>query len=268
MKGIRGRYGQMKVLEQELGSTVRLPEIRSFSKVNLNRSILRQEVISIKSLFGPQEIKVDPVSNSPSIIVNDNNQLSFANSEEVYEYLIDHAFTKQHYVIQTVPVTNLSVPHHHRFTLHRISSSANWKVVHHTMIDGNGFGRIRYAIPIWKAIKLVKRIVYILGKHYPSCNTIAVEVMQNKMGELFITDTVLHERNSKWSQYLSLCSDRALRSYMPKTELFTNRSLKKLLGSYKQVVLKPCIGQQGKGIVKITVLDDKTYEIHDKRKKQ
>ncbi|WHT49932.1 YheC/YheD family protein [Sporosarcina thermotolerans] len=54
---------------------------------------------------------------------------------------------------------------------------------------------------------------------------------------------------------------------MPRTELCTKETMKKLLNSFQQVVLKPCIGQQGKGIIKITVLDDNTFEIHEKRTK-
>ncbi|MDN4607593.1 YheC/YheD family protein [Sporosarcina highlanderae] len=265
MKGIRGRYGQMKVLETELDSTVKLLDTTIFNKDNFYNALGRQQDFIIRPLLGPQKIRVNPVNNSLYIIESTNNKQHFTNSEDVYEHLLKHEFTKKNYVIQTVPANNQSVLHYHRFTLHRISSSSNWKVVHHSITGGNELGKIRHALPFLKFNKVVRNAANLLGNYYLACNTIVIEILQNKMGETWITDTILHERNSKWSQFHSLYSCKALRSYIPHTELCTKESLGKFLQSLRQVVLKPCVGQQGKGIVKVTKLDDNTFEIHENK---
>ncbi|WHT47204.1 hypothetical protein QNH10_13265 [Sporosarcina thermotolerans] len=178
MKGIRGRFGQMKMLKAELDATVNLAEITRFSKDNFFKALTRNQVITIMPVMGPQEIKVDPVNQ---IVELADTHIQYSTKEEIYEYLAEHVLIKKHYVLQTIPVPKHSVLHVHRFTLHRISPSSNWKVVHHTMSGDYGFGKTLKSIPIWKAFKLVVHAANVLGNFYSSCNTTVIEVMQNKM---------------------------------------------------------------------------------------
>nr|WP_255723591.1 YheC/YheD family protein [Sporosarcina sp. ACRSL] len=85
--------------------------------------------------------------------------------------------------------------------------------------------------------------------------------------KFWLTDTVLHERNSKWSQYHSLHQKRSLRQFLPTTDLCTKETLFAFLNTYPEVIIKPCVGQQGRGIVKISMTSEVNFEIHEKQSK-
>lgn len=56
--------------------------------------------------------------------------------------------------------------------------------------------------------------------------------------------------------------------HLPKTKLLTSKALRKMMKKYGQVILKPEIGSRGSGVILVSRLENKRYEIHiDKKKK-
>ena len=74
-------------------------------------------------------------------------------------------------------------------------------------------------------------------------------------GEVLIHDSYLHFSVSKWNQYQSIGN------YMPLTDLLTFETLQHFISMNETVFLKPCNGQHGKGIIKITKKIGNNYEI-------
>jgi hypothetical protein len=67
----------------------------------------------------------------------------------------------------------------------------------------------------------------------------------------------------KWTKYKLLNKEQALLPYLPETQLFSKESLWALLDKYNQIVFKPSIGCQGRGVRLITSLEKEQYEIHE-----
>ena len=91
-----------------------------------------------------------------------------------------------------------------------------------------------------------------LGESFPTCNTIVIEIVYDMKGGIWIQDTVLHLSRSKWSQYLTLITKSSLESFVPDTDLFTKVTFNNFLNRYNEVIIKPCYGQEGLGIVQIS----------------
>ena len=53
-----------------------------------------------------------------------------------------------------------------------------------------------------------------------------------------------------------------LSPYVPYTDLFTKVTFIDFLNRYHKVIIKPCYGQEGFGIVQISSNHDHSYEIH------
>ena len=265
MKGIRGRYGQQAVLQEDIRLIESLPEMSLFSEENFYHSLETEQILMIKPLLGPEEFRIVFKNNLLTVEFNSCRQ-QFTSKEDAYHYLIEGVMTKKVYIIQSVPPHSASL-HYRRFTLHRKSSSASWNVVHSMAVGEFKISRFHRLDNIWRLVNFLKSTAAVLGKSFPDCHTIIIELAQNKSGQFWITDTVLHERNSKWSQYHALYGKRRLRRYIPKTDLCTRKSLSNFLQSFQHVILKPCIGQQGIGIVKVSVRVDFTFEVHEKNTK-
>ena len=91
-----------------------------------------------------------------------------------------------------------------------------------------------------------------LGESFPTCNTIVIEIVYDMKEGIWIHDTMLHLSSSKWSQHLVFITKSSLESYVPHTDLFTKVSFNNFLNRYNEVIIKPCYGQEGLGIVQIS----------------
>ncbi|MFE5318793.1 YheC/YheD family protein [Paenibacillus sp. NPDC056579] len=56
----------------------------------------------------------------------------------------------------------------------------------------------------------------------------------------------------KWLKHEALWSEPELRTYLPETELFSPQSFKEMVGRHSVLFLKPDLGMQGQGILKVT----------------
>jgi len=66
---------------------------------------------------------------------------------------------------------------------------------------------------------------------------------------------------SKWRIYQILKENKDLNVHLPKTKPFNKKNLEQLLNKYKKVILKPCHGRQGRGIIKISLQPKGTFKV-------
>ncbi|MDT8861220.1 YheC/YheD family protein [Alkalihalobacillus sp. MEB130] len=72
---------------------------------------------------------------------------------------------------------------------------------------------------------------------------------------------------NKYVRYLLLKESEKLAPHLPETIGFSQSALWEMLSKYSHVILKPVIGQRGKGIIKVSSMDSETYEIHSELEK-
>ncbi|KKI90542.1 hypothetical protein WQ54_21655 [Bacillus sp. SA1-12] len=71
----------------------------------------------------------------------------------------------------------------------------------------------------------------------------------------------------KWTKYKMMSKEPRLSSFLPDTQYLNRNSLTNMLDKYNQIMVKPCFGYQGKGIIQITKLNDVDFELYiDDRK--
>lgn len=66
----------------------------------------------------------------------------------------------------------------------------------------------------------------------------------------------------KWTKYKLLLEEEKLASNLPATKLFTEESLWEFLDHYGAIIIKPCFGHRGKGVIQVTSLTKDKFEIH------
>ncbi len=66
----------------------------------------------------------------------------------------------------------------------------------------------------------------------------------------------------KWTKHKLMLKDERLASYLPDTQYLNRSSLILMLDKYNQIMVKPCFGYQGLGIIQITSLSDEDFELH------
>ena len=250
MKVSRGRLGQYKILKSEEKLAKHLPEMELFSKWTLFDFLERYSTVAIKPAFGPGEICVSSKNNTFQVTTN-QNITTVKEKEDLYHHLIRNEMKQNFNIIQP----KLNSPYQYYITLHRSSTLNEWTIKFVTEKFQSDLGKVYYmrtfqAITIPAAQKI--------GGFFQNCNTIVIEVILLD-GEIWIQDVVLHFPISKWSQYQELLG---FYQNIPATGLLTEFTLKNYLAIYNEVIIKPCIGQQGLGIVQITKKDSGTYEVH------
>lgn len=255
----RGRVSQYKLLQEEKKLRNHLLETVLFSKQALFSLLNQYNTVVIKPTFGPGKIIISKENNwfkinSLQKVVRVNNR------EEMYEYLKQYELTQKYYVIQPLKFsTPLSqIPCRYFVTVHRQNSSSKWRSVSITNSkDSSVFIKLFQNLFLNKSKSLSVLVAKKLGNSFPSCNTIVVEVIYDYKTGIWIYDSMLHFAISKWDQYQYL-----RKSVVPKTDLLTRFTFKDYLYLFSEVIIKPCVGQNGIGVVQIKRKGPQVYEIH------
>jgi hypothetical protein len=71
----------------------------------------------------------------------------------------------------------------------------------------------------------------------------------------------------KWTKHKLMVEDEKLAAFLPDTQYLDRTSLSIMLDKYKQIMVKPCFGLQGRGIIQISSLADESFELHIERRK-
>ncbi|MFJ7933873.1 YheC/YheD family protein [Sporosarcina sp. NPDC096371] len=263
MKASSGRLSQYLLLSSTESLSKYLVETELFSEASLYEFIKKYKTLVIKPVFGPGEVCVF-TEKTKFRVVSKKNALTCTNKEEVYRHLIRHEIKQKFYVIKPIKMNcRYSQGNYQYFvTVHRKSALHEWCVQTYAeqASSKNGRGIYKYFRHEIRNVSMV--VAKKLGESFPECNTIVIEIVYDMKNGIWIQDTVLHLSKSKWNQYLTLITKRSLASYVPDTDLFTESTFNHFLHRYKAVIIKPCDGQEGSGIVQISSNNGHSYEIH------
>ncbi|MGE6260176.1 YheC/YheD family protein [Heyndrickxia sporothermodurans] len=268
MKTSRGRLGQYNILKTEESLSKHLLKTELFSKKTLFNYLNMYKTIFIKPVFGPGKITVS--SANGKFIINSVTSLTTAlNAEETYQYLIHNELNQKYYVIQPTKLNASFFQSQFQYfiTFHRKSASENWSCISRAEKSLSTFGNYYYTSFHRKMENLAILAAKKLGEAFPDCNTIVFDIVYDLRGGIWIQDSVLHFPISKWSQYHALTANHSLKSFVPNTALLTKGTLYNFLTKYKEIIIKPCLGQRGIGIVQISTNNHLSYEIHSGRTK-
>ena len=258
MKTSRGRVTQYKILCADEKLRKHLVKTELFSKQSLLTMLAVNEPVVIKAVYGSEEICIFPENNLYHIQTND--QMSTVHDKEALYTALKNEMTQQYYIIQKTPTTNQLFRQF--VTMHRNTPQSEWYVATRTRKTGTALNPLIAEIYFTKIQQIVIQAAAKLGEVFPVCQMIVLDIACDRNGDIWIYDWVLHFTNSKWSQYHVLRRKRLLREYLPNTDLLTQETFCDYLHRYKAIILKPCIGQNGIGVLQISRKSDWTYEIH------
>ncbi|WP_186670339.1 YheC/YheD family protein [Sporosarcina sp. BP05] len=268
MKASSGRLSQYLLLNSEENLSNYLVETELFSEASLYDCLKKYKTIVIKPVFGPGETYIY-TENNMFRIVSMMDSITCPDKEAVYQHLVHKEINQKYYVIKPIKMNRRYSQNNCHFfvTVHRKSTLLDWHLIVTTEKNNSIRGRGIYRYFRQKIVNLSLLVAKKLGESFPTCNTIVIEIVYDMKEGIWIHDTMLHLSSSKWSQHLVFITNRPLESYVPHTDLCTKVSFKSFLSRYNEVIIKPCYGQEGIGIVQITSNYDHSYEIHSGIKK-
>lgn len=263
MKASSGRLSQYVLLSSEKRLSNYLVETELFSETSLYDCIKKYKNVVIKPVFGTREIFVY-TENNMFRIESMLKSITCTDKEEAYQHLVRNELKQKYYVIKPIKMNHRCSQKnfHYLVTVHRKSTLHEWRLMGTTEKSNSINGRGIYKFFCKKIASLSLIVAKKLGESFPACNTIVIEIVYDMKGGIWIHDTMLHLSGSKWSQHLVFITKCSLEPYVPDTDLFTKFSLNNFLNRYNEVIIKPCYGQEGLGIVQISLTNDCSYEIH------
>ena len=268
MKTSRGRLSIFRLLSSEENIANHLLETKLFSKSTLLYFLKKYQAIVIKPAFGPSEINIAS-QNSQFHIDSEAGELNVTNIEDVYSYIVHKENKHTHYIIQPKILHSqvTGTPFHYFITVHRATFSTEWFIVSKTKKYNFLYDLSSNKAFIQQIDNISLLVAQKLGKHFSKCNTIVIEIVASHEFA-WVQDYILHLPISKWSQFHSLNIIKAISSYVPITDLLTESTLLEFFQHFNEVIIKPCQGQQGFGVLQISKRDSTSFEIHEGRNKQ
>lgn len=259
MHTIRGRIGQYKILVQQQQLRPYLVATERFSQDTLFSMLNKTNQIIMKPIVGADFIVV--TKHHGKYRVKTTVETIEGVEEAVLYESIQQVINDRNYVMQSqFNTTNLYKKSFHRFITVQ-KRNGHWYVTASSKQTNSVIETVAYFMHQARLKKIALMAAEQLGAFYLHCEAIVIEVSFNFAGDLTITDSLLHFSVSKWNQYQSIAK------FMPQTDLLTPATFTHYLKKYPLVFLKPCNGQQGKGIIKIHKRNRRSYEIQIGRQK-
>lgn len=259
MQSIRGRIGQYNILAQQQQLRPYLVANERFSKESLFSMLAKSNQVLIKPIVGLNFFSVTNKLNSYTVAFK-KQCMELQDRESVYDYLQAEMHATKYMIQPQLTSSSVYRKSFLRFiTLQK--RNEQWQITATTKQTNHLIEMLAYFLQKRKIHRIALMAAEQLGPAYSNCEAISIEVAFNLAGDVLITDSYLHYAISKWNQYQSL------RSFMPKTDLLTDATFLTFLRKYHTVYIKPCNGQQGKGIIKIHRTTATNYEIQLGRQK-
>lgn len=263
----KGRWRQYKLLKESKRFNTFLLHTEIFDKESFYKKNHQQFII--KPCFGSNKIRVLLTSSNPEqyIVYNGEQFVTFHDKEDVFHYLSNICTKERYYILQDYSFLNQSIEDVQEIliTAHRNTSSNKWDIV--DIVGKRGLLTHKERKFLRKKVfdRAIEMINY-LAEYQQDCSTIVVEIGLYKR-KWWVQDIYFHFSISKWNQYQILSQNNELNIYLPPTQIATSHTFKQSMEQYKQVMLKPCNGQRGKGIIQISKLDEDMFEIHQETEK-
>jgi YheC/D like ATP-grasp len=266
MRSSRGRWSLYQILKANEKIEPFLLKTELLNEESLNQNLHHHLVI--KPCFGSTSISVSSITGGDEQyrIYNGSSSTMINGKMEVFNYLNEVCKEERFYILQDLNfLSNNDRAIESLYVTIQQGPDSNWSVV--AASEKNGL-LDQWEISLFrkKYHDLFIEIARCLKPHFPSCLTFVLDIGVRKEN-LWIQDISLHFSKSKWSQYQILDSLKELSPYLPHTELVTPMIFFDLIEKYKHVILKPCLGQWGLGVVQVSLLDGDVFEVHNERKK-
>jgi len=264
----RGRMSQYRIMKSNKDLSNHLLDTAMYTEDALISFLELYESVMIKPVFGLGKTYVVP-ENGKFRIHSGNEQSELLDKEELHPYISEKVIKHKKNIIQPSPLhSNLfQYPLAYFITVHRCSPVSEWVYTSKTEKYKSFLDKYRYLLFFNKMKRLSIQAAIVLGDYFSDCHTIVIDILIDLKGKIWIQETSLHFPKSKWCQYQTFSSNPKIAPLVPKTDLLTEVTFSDYLNKYKNIIIKPCVGQQGKGIAKITMADSSAYEIHAGRKK-
>lgn len=259
MSAIRGRLGQFKVLNQQQQLLTHLIPTVHLKKSTLFSMLEHYDRLIIKPIRGTRFITI--IKQDGAYILTINKIKHIVQNEKALYDILPKILDNQGYVIQPLKQSNhfLMKRYHRLVTLQQ--KNGCWVVKKSTIMKSSKAEGIIYYFHAAKIQKIACLAAETIHLAYANCETIVFDMSFNVLGEIDIHDSYLHFSVSKWNQY------QLMKQMMPTTDLLTDETFQQFLKTYDTVILKPCNGQHGIGIIKITRGVGDIFEIHIGRTK-
>ncbi|WP_166462489.1 YheC/YheD family protein [Psychrobacillus vulpis] len=267
MRITRGRWSYYQILAENKEINPYVVHTELFNEHSFYQN-LHQHLV-IRPCFGLDEIRVFLIEGDKKQykVKNGSFSTTFTNKTDVFHYLDNACKKEKYYILQDLSfLNNRNEETVELFvTMHR-DQFFNWSVTA-VLEKKDMLGHREIDIIKQKLYKSAIQIVLSLEKHYLKCSTIVLDIGLLKE-KWYIQDIILHFSKSKWSQYQILSLVDELAAYLPNTQLATSHTLLQFIRKYKQVMLKPCFGQWGIGIVQVSWVQGDVFEVHNEQKKR
>lgn len=261
---MRGRWSQYQILSSNEIIKPFLLKTELFNEHSFYKNL--NSHLTYRPCFGQSEINICMIDGSKDqyniIEVNKNVTITLSGKTEVFNYLNGVCQTEQSYILQDTDflytknnqVVELMVTVQRDLNfIWQIRDILDKKCLTDSKIIKSTLEKI-YEISIETASSL--------ADDEPEYSTVVVEIGL-LVEDLWIRDIKLHSSKSKWSQYQILSLIDELSTHLPNTQLATHHTFLRFILKYKQIMLKPCLGQWGIGIVQVSLLKDDVFEVHN-----
>jgi hypothetical protein len=262
-----GRLSQYKILNLNESISKYLLKRELLTEYSLYSFLNKYPSIVIQPAFGPEKIHIYSYEERFKVVTNSNPD-TILDKQAIYPYLLKHQLKQKYYIIQQgIAPSSTASPFSFYISVYRRTSLEEWLIQGKTEVEQSFLNNIFYTYFRSRIEILILLTAATLGKSYPNCHCIVFELSCDLQGEIRIHDTILHFSNSKWSQYHIFSNSDELSSHLPETGLCTRYTFKKYLLKYQEVIVKPCVGKEGIGIIKVSLINSSTCEIHTGRRK-
>lgn len=266
MNSKRGKWSQYEILKADEKIKPYLVHTELFTEESFYQNLRKRLVV--RPCYSPAEISVSLFEEKEGTykIQTGTFSAAFTGKKDAFQYVSQACAKEKFHILQDLSfsIHKNEKPVELFVTLHRDSFSV-WRVAE-VMGKNNLLSQKEITAFQETFQKAAVHTVLCLEKHYPACSTFVLEIgcSQEKW---WIQDVNLDFSKSKWNHHQALSSIKELSPYLPPTQLATAHTIFHFLKTYKQVMLKPCLGQWGKGIIQVSTIKEDVFEVHNKRKK-
>lgn len=266
-RNIRGRWSQYQILRSNENLTPHLFQTELLEEETLYQYL--QDHLTIRPCFGQSEIMVSKTEdNVEKYVVTMPNQVAkyCSTKSEAFQYLQTICKKEKFYILQDTSPLYITNELRREFlvTVQRDLNNC-WKVV--GILSKYDASKARKTILNEAKIQEVAiEVASYLVNNADSYTTVVIEITTSNEN-LWLCDINVHYPKSKWSQYQILSKIQSLSPLLPKTELATPASFLLFMKEFKEIMIKPCHGQWGMGIVQVSLTTDGTFDVHYGRNK-
>lgn len=264
MRSGRGRMDLYKILSSNQEIKAHLLPTKLFNRESFYETL--QNRVMIRPSFSADQIVVESQSKAKLNYCLTYRGVSkvFTGKEAVFNYITEFCLVESSNIIQDMNALKIDGESTNVFCTVQRQINNGWKVS--ALSDQNGnLSERKLHFYQQKIHNYIIEVVNELEKHFPACSTYLIIVGQHR-GRWWIQDIEFHFSKSKWSQHQLLTTDKVLRKSILATQLFSVPILFQFINRYGQVILKPCNGQFGIGIVRVNYSGKDQFDVYNERR--